>query len=107
MEAKFIQDGKSIDIVAEAGIAAGNVVISGDLIGVAKLDIPANAVGSIALEGIYDVAKGDAVFAVGAKVYFDTENRIAVATAGEKIVAIGVAVAAATAEAETVRVRIG
>ena len=107
MEAKFIQDGKSIDIVAEAKIAAGDVVISGELIGVAKLDIPANAAGSIALEGVYEVAKGDAVFAVGAKVYFDTENRIAVAAGGEKMVAIGVAVAAAAAAAETVLVRIG
>jgi len=37
--AQFIHDGKSIDYTPGADVAAGDVVVQNDLLGVAKLDI--------------------------------------------------------------------
>ena len=72
-EATFIQNGDAIDISAgSAAISAGAVIISGEIVGVAKLDIPANTVGAVALVGVFDVAKASAdAFTVGAPVYFN------------------------------------
>ena len=107
MKAKFIQDGLSIDITAgENGIAAGDIVINGTLIGVAKTDIAAGAVGAIATEGVYAVKKAASVaFTVGAKVYYNVEGGNA--TAAETDTLIGVATAAAGAGDEAVIVKIG
>ncbi len=107
-EAKFVQNGDSIDIAAGSnGIAAGEVVISGELVGVAKLDIPANTTGAVATTGVYDVVKAaDAVFTVGAPVYFNTSDRNAVADSSGNT-KIGIAVADAISGGATVKVRIG
>lgn len=108
MEAKFVQNGDSIDINAGSnGISAGTVVISGEIVGVAKIDIPANTDGAIALEGVYDVAKAtDDVFAVGDAVYFSTTSRCATSVSSGNA-KIGKAVAAAVSGAVTVKVKIG
>jgi len=45
--AQFIHDGKSIDYTPTADVAAGDVVVQNDLLGVAKLDIAANALGAL------------------------------------------------------------
>lgn len=107
MKAKFIHDGLSIDITAgENGIAAGDIVIIGDLIGVAKTDIAAGAVGAIATEGVYSVKKAASVtFTRGAKVYYNVEAGNATVTETDRL--IGIATAAAAADDETVNVKIG
>ena len=41
--ARFVQEGKAIDYTAgSAGVSAGDIVVQGGLVGVAKLDIPAD-----------------------------------------------------------------
>ena len=66
-------------------MAAGGVVVVGELVGVAKRAIPANALGSLSLVGVYDVPKepGDGnEIAFGAVCYWDATNQVAVPTDG-------------------------
>jgi predicted RecA/RadA family phage recombinase len=110
MTAFFVQDGNSIDHTPGADVAAGEVVVQGELVGVAKLDIPAGRLGALAVSGVFDLAKaaGSGVtFSAGDKVYWDASGSVAVATDGSganKLV--GKAVADAADGDSTVRVRL-
>ncbi|MEL7499043.1 MAG: DUF2190 family protein [Planctomycetota bacterium] len=110
-EATYIQCGDAIDYTPGADVAVGQVVVLGDLIGIAKTAIAANQLGALAVAGVFDVAKegGAAVtFAVGDLAYWDDTNNVAVtADGGGANKLLGNAVTAA-ADADTlVRVRIG
>ena len=78
--ARFIHDGNSIDYTPGSDVSAGNVVVQGDLVGVAKLDIAASALGTLAVAGVFDFPKtagsGEAI-AAGAKVYWDVADQVA------------------------------
>ncbi len=78
--ATYIQDGLNIDHTPGSALAAGDVVVIGDLIGIAKVDIPANTLGALATTGVFDVPKtagvGEAIPA-GAKVYWDVADQVA------------------------------
>ena len=52
--ARYIQSDEVIDYTPTADVAAGQVVVQGDLIGVAKRPIDANALGALAVEGVFD-----------------------------------------------------
>ena len=108
-EATYVQYGDAIDYTPGADVAVGQVVVLNDLIGIAKKAIPANTLGTLAVEGVFDVGKEDGAavtFAIGDLVYWDDTNKFAVATDGagaNKL--LGKAVKAA-ADADTlVRVR--
>lgn len=110
MGAKFIQEGSSIDYTPGSNVSAGDVVVQEDLVGVAKLDIPANTLGALAVSGVFEFPKdtgaGEAI-AAGAKVYWDESEGEATDdddTGSNKL--IGKAVAAAGDDDETVRVRL-
>ena len=80
MTAEFIHDGKAIDYTPSTAVSAGDVVVQGDLIGIAKLDIAANTLGALAVQGVFDVPKTagvDEAIAAGAKVYFDVADGVA------------------------------
>jgi len=105
---KFVQAGDSIDYTPGSDVSAGDVVVQGDLVGVAKLDIAANTLGSLAVAGVFDFPKasGDGGISAGAKVYWDDASDVATASDGggaNKL--IGKAVAAAGDTDTTVRVR--
>ncbi len=109
-QATFVHDGRSIDHTPGVDVAAGDVVVQSELVGVAVRPITANELGALAVAGVFDVAKEGGVavtFAVGDNVYWDDTNNYAVATDGggtNKL--MGKAVAAA-ADADTlVRVRL-
>ena len=53
----YVQVGNSIDYTPDAAVSAGDVVIQGDLVGVAKLDIAAGALGALAVWGVFDFPK--------------------------------------------------
>lgn len=108
MNAKFVQDGKVLDITAgSAAINAGDIVISGGIVGVAKSDIPANGAGAIATEGVYDIVKkSDVAFGFGDAVYWNAESGYAQGSAAS-CAQIGTAVAAAGSGAAVVKVKIG
>ena len=106
--AKFIYDGDAIDYTPGTAVAAGAVVVQGDLIGVAKLDIPANTLGALAVTGVFDFPKtagGGTAIAGGVTVYWNAGTSVATATsAGNKL--LGKTVKAAVDADTTIRVRL-
>src|SRR5690554_8232257 len=108
--ARFIHDGNSIDHTPGADVSAGDVVVQGDLIGIAKLDIAASTLGALAVTGVFDVPKAtgaDTAITAGSKVYWDAGNSVATtddAAGANKY--LGKTVAAAGDDDATVRVRL-
>ncbi|MGC1272626.1 MAG: DUF2190 family protein [Planctomycetaceae bacterium] len=105
-QAVFVQEGAAIDYIPGADVAAGEVVVQGDLLGVARLDIRAGALGVLAICGVFDFAKTtDIAYTVGTILYWDNVNDVVTVTAtGNK--AIGKVVRAAATTDPTVRVRL-
>lgn len=103
----FVHDGDAIDYTPTSAVNAGDVVVQGDLVGVAKKNIAANALGALHVKGVFDFPKattsGSAITA-GTKLYWDASSEVATSTAGGNKY-IGKAVQAADADDTTVRVR--
>lgn len=53
--ASYVQDGKLLDHTPAAAVAAGEVVVLGALVGVAPRPIAANALGSVAVDGVFSL----------------------------------------------------
>lgn len=71
---RFVQEGEAIDYTPNAAVTAGDVVvISDDLIGIATHDIAASVLGSLAVEGVFDVPKVTGAISLGDKVYWDAD----------------------------------
>ena len=68
----FYAEGNTLDIVAGSAISSGDVVVTGDIIGIAKADIASGDTGSILVEGVVKVTKisGEA-WVVGDKIGYD------------------------------------
>jgi len=74
MATNYVQDGGVIDYSnAGAAISSGDVVVIGNQIGIALVDIAATTgTGAVAMEGVFDVPKVDAaVIAQGENVIYD------------------------------------
>lgn len=99
--AKYIYAGQTLDHTPETDVAAGDVVVIGSLVGIAKLDIAAGTLGALALTGVYDVKKGADAFEAGGPVYWDETKKQAAPTG---TVRLGYATEKTDAAAETVRV---
>jgi predicted RecA/RadA family phage recombinase len=107
-QAVSVQEGHAVDYTPGAAVNAGDVVVQGELVGVARTPLTAGAVGTLAVDGVFDFAKatgaGTAI-TVGANVYWDNTAKVATLTAtGNKL--IGKCVKAAADTAATVRVRL-
>lgn len=109
-QAQFVHHGDAIDHTPGADLSAGDVVVQGDLVGVAKLDIPSGKLGSLAVAGVFDVAKeagAGVTFSAGQKAYWDDTNNRAVTTDGAGANKyLGKAIAAAVDTDSTVRIRL-
>jgi predicted RecA/RadA family phage recombinase len=105
MTARYVQKGESINFTPETAVAAGDLVIENDLVGVAKLDIEAGKLGAVAVVGVYEFPKGAAAAAIafGKKVYWDATNGVVVTTATGNTL-IGKAVGDAAADDATILV---
>ncbi|MBI3866813.1 MAG: DUF2190 family protein [Planctomycetia bacterium] len=78
MPVTFVHEGDAIDYTPAVAKTAGDVVVQGDLIGVVRIDIAANRLGALALEGVFDFPKaGGVAFTTGQKTYWDATNLIA------------------------------
>ncbi len=55
--AVFRHHGSAIDYTPVADTAAGDVVVQGELVGVARLDIKASTLGALSVEGVFDFPK--------------------------------------------------
>ena len=110
--ARFIHDGKSIDYTPGTAVSAGDVVVQGELVGIAKLDMAAGQLGALAVTGVFDVAKAAGAgtdIAVGAKLYWNATDKRVETTSGDPAgthKTLGKAVRAAATTDATVRVRL-
>ena len=103
MLARFVQKGESIDYRPDTPVAAGDVVVQDNLVGIARLDIPAGTLGSLAVVGVFDIAKDSSAVAAGNAVYWDADAKKATtAKTGNQY--LGKAILDADASGETVRV---
>ncbi|MBN2377054.1 MAG: DUF2190 family protein [Sedimentisphaerales bacterium] len=108
-DAIYIQDGLAIDYTPGSAVTGGDVIVQGDLIGVAKLDIAANELGALHIAGVFDFTKNaGAALTVGQKVYWDdTNNYLATDNEQGTHKYLGVVVEAAASAAVLGRVRMG
>ena len=106
-EGEFRNYGREMDYTPAAVVSAGQVVVLNDMIGVAKKDIEASRKGSLALEGIFRMAKDDSsgsAIALGKLVYWDDANNVVTETASTHV-KFGYVVAAAADGDDTVIVK--
>jgi predicted RecA/RadA family phage recombinase len=111
--ARFIHDGDAIDYTPGSDVAAGDVVVQEDLIGVAKLDIPVGRLGALSVTGVFDFPKatgsGTSIPA-GATVYWDDTAQqafyLGAGSASGNELLLGKAELAAGETDATVRVRL-
>jgi predicted RecA/RadA family phage recombinase len=104
----FVSEGRAVDYTPAADVAAGDVVVQTDLVGVARTPIAANTLGSLAVVGIFDFPKATGAgsgIAAGTKVYWDSATKLATATVGTNKYLGKTSKAAADGDA-TVRVRL-
>ena len=72
----YIQPGNNLDVSAPYAVDSGEGVLIGQLFGVAAGDAEVSAEVTISTVGVFDLAKdSDAIFTVGAPVYFDTTSK--------------------------------
>ena len=77
MAKTFIQEGKVLDYVAPADIKSGDVVVIGQLVGVALDDIASGETGPVQVEGVWELPKLDtAVIAQGESVNWDVSASV-------------------------------
>jgi predicted RecA/RadA family phage recombinase len=104
----FVQEGGAVDYTPSSAVAAGDVVVQGDLVGVAVRPIPASTLGGLAVWGVFDFPKaagtGKAI-AAGKKVYWDATNKQATETTSGNTF-LGKTVTAVGDSDTTVRVRL-
>jgi len=81
-QARFIHEGRSIDYTPDADVTAGDVVVLGGLAAIAKLDIAADALGALAVTGVFDVVHAADEIDPGAAIYWDADGDPVGGTAG-------------------------
>ena len=108
--AVFVQEGDQVDHTPASAVAAGAVVVQGDLVGVAKQPIAAGVLGALAVSGVFDFPKatgGGSGISAGATVYWDEGDQQAKTdseTGANKL--LGKTTVAAGDDDTTVRVRL-
>lgn len=93
-----------LDYTPSADVAAGSVVIVGDFVCIANLDIKANELGALSVSGVYKVPKntgGGSAVSAGQKLYYDVANSVFTKTVGSNELAGHVAPSGAAADADT------
>jgi predicted RecA/RadA family phage recombinase len=105
-QADFVHDGGMIDHTPGSAVVAGDVIVLGELVTVAPVDIAANRLGQVATEGVYDFNKpGATAYAIGILLYWDDAGNVTTTTsAGNKL--IGKVVRAAASADTKVRVKL-
>jgi predicted RecA/RadA family phage recombinase len=76
----FVQEGSSIDYTPGADVAAGDVVVQNDLVGVANRNIKSGEQGALAVAGVFEFPKatgGSTAIAAGVSVYWDVAEEVA------------------------------
>ena len=84
----YVSPGSNLTIPAPADVESGDVVIAGDLIGVAQFDAAEGDDVVIVTEGQFELPKvGAQAWTLGAKVYWDADNsRCTTAASGNTLI---------------------
>lgn len=85
MIAAFVQKGETVDFIAPADVAAGDVVVVGELVGIAQSAGKAGETGAMAVDGVYELPKAvgaGTALAAGVKVNWDATNKVVTTAAG-------------------------
>jgi predicted RecA/RadA family phage recombinase len=102
----YIKKGNSINVTAGADISSGDVVQVGAFIGVASVDIANGSTGEVALEGVFELPKKEALaINQGDKVYWDSTPGEVTKTQGDGVF-LGHAETSVGGAASTVRVKL-
>ena len=106
-QATFVQQGDRIDHTPGGALAAGDVVVQGELVGVVVADIAAGDIGALHVKGVVDFTKKAATaFAFDADAFWDDgADEATDDAAGGSNKLIGQVVRAALAADATLRVR--
>jgi predicted RecA/RadA family phage recombinase len=97
--ASYSQAGCLIDYTPSSAVAAGDVVLLADLVTVAPRAIAANALGAVAVDGVWSIAKAAGAVSQGALLYWDATNSVVTTTASTHKRAGKAAAAAASGDA--------
>ena len=81
-QGRFIQDGLSIDYTPGSAVAAGDVVVQNNVVGIAKTPIAASILGALAVTGIFDVVKDNSDVSAGDSLFWDADGDPVGGTAG-------------------------
>lgn len=106
MKANYVQRGGSLDYKNTTGnmIAAGDVLILGARIGVAGTDMVPGGIGTVHVDGVYEIAKKDSIaVTAGTEVYLAEDG---ITTASENNVRAGFAAMDSGQESDRVCVKI-
>ena len=88
-----------IDYTPGSAVAAGDVVVLADLVCVATHAISANALGAVAIDGVFTLPKATGAISQGAIVYWDAGNSNVTTTSSGNKRAGKAAAAAASGDA--------
>ena len=110
MNVIYIQRGDSVDFIPKSDVKAGDVIVQGELVGIAKLDIPAGNLGALAVTGVFEMSKVSSLIEAGSKVYWDGSKVTKSADDGQtppaKYALLGKSISQAEATDETILVRL-
>ena len=77
----YVQKGNALDLIASAPYVSGELVIEGNLVGVAVADIASGETGSVSVRGVYQFEKDTpASLAQGDIAYYDAALKKLTAT---------------------------
>lgn len=82
LKAKFESDGELVDYTPDSAVSAGSVVVIGNRIGIANVDIAAWALGALAVCGLFRIEKKTGAITDGADVFWDDDGDSVGGTAG-------------------------
>lgn len=102
----YVQRGDTLDIIAAADVASGDVVIKGSIIGIANADAAIGDTFALDVVGVFNLPKVAALaIAQGDTVYWDSANGLVTKTAGGNT-KLGVATEAVPNPSASVSVRL-
>lgn len=108
--AVFRHTGAALDYTAPAALAAGDVVVQGELVGVLRVDTGAGSLGALAVEGVFDFPKASgagSALDIGTDAFWDAAAKRATSSAAAGAnKRLGRVVKANTDADATVRVRL-
>jgi predicted RecA/RadA family phage recombinase len=105
MTATYIHDGDIVDHIPANDLPCGAVVVLGALVGIAHRPIPAGALGSLALEGVWDLPSAGVAGTAWSPAFWNSATNLVTADGGVAgVVRCGVFTRPVAATDPTVRV---